>query len=61
VEILNYLAMLGFYKLPTDYLETFAGNVDRVTRVEVSRVFNRYLSPEKLVTVIVGPNQDGDE
>lgn len=60
-EILNYLAMLGFYKLPTDYLETFAGNVDRVTRAEVSRVFNRYLSPEKLVTVIVGPNQDGDE
>ncbi len=60
-EILNYLAMIGFYKLPIDYIETFAGNVGRVTPAEVSKVFNRYLSPEKLVTVIVGPNQDGDE
>ena len=60
-EILNYLAMLGFYKLPIDYLETFAGNVGRVTLAEVSKVFNRYFSPEKLVTVIVGPNQDSDE
>jgi zinc protease len=60
-EILNYLAMIGFYKLPIDYIETFAGNVGRVTPAEVSKVFNRYLSPKKLVTVIVGPNQDGDE
>jgi zinc protease len=60
-EILNYLAMLGFYKLPIDYLETFAGNVGRVTRAEASKVFNQYFSPKKLVTVIIGPNQDGDE
>ena len=60
-EILNYLAMLGFYRLPIDYLETFAGNVGLVTRSEASKVFKRYFSPEKLVTVIVGPNQDGNE
>ena len=60
-EILYYLAMIGFYRLPIDYLETFAENVGRVTRAEASKVFKRYFSPEKLVTVIVGPNLDGDE
>ncbi len=60
-EILNYLAMLGFYKLPNNYLDTFPKKVEAITRQEASKTFNRYFSSEKLVTVIVGPEQVSEE
>ena len=54
-EILGYLAVIGFYGLPLDYLETFNSKVEQVTIDDIKDAFKRRLSPDKFVTVTVGP------
>jgi zinc protease len=46
--------LIGYYKLPLDYLDQFVKNVDKVTLAEVNSAFKRRIDPEKMVTVIVG-------
>ena len=53
-KILDYLAMIGFYKLPLNYLDEYNKNVAKVTTAQIKEVFNRRLKPENFVTVIVG-------
>jgi zinc protease len=53
-KILNYVAVIGYYKLPLDYLDTFNNNVEEVTIDNIKDAFKRRLSPEKFVTVRVG-------
>jgi zinc protease len=53
-SIVEYLAMIGFYGLPLDYLDTFVGKIESVTRAQIKDAFKRRLQPEKFVTVIVG-------
>ena len=53
-NILNYLALIGFYDLPLDYLETFNENVRKVTVEDVKRAFKKHMSPDRMVTVLVG-------
>ncbi|MGV6809272.1 MAG: M16 family metallopeptidase [bacterium] len=53
-DIVEYLAMIGFYNLPLDYLNTFTQNIDKITQTEILEAFKRRLSPEKMLTVIVG-------
>ena len=53
-KILNYVVVIGFYKLPLDYLETFNDNVEAVTIESIKDAFKRRLSPDKLVMVKVG-------
>ena len=53
-EILEYLGMIGFYRLPIDYLTTFPHHVAQVTADEVRSAFQRRLNPEKMVLVVVG-------
>lgn len=56
-KILDYLAMIGFYKLPLNYLDEYNKNVAKVTAAQIKEAFNRRLKPEHFVTVIVGdPN-----
>lgn len=56
-KILEYLAVIGFYKLPLNYLDEYNKNVASVTALQVKDAFNRRLKPENFVTVIVGdPN-----
>ncbi len=47
--------MIGFYGLPNDYLETFNASVNAVTVDQIKDAFKRRLSPDKFVTVMVGP------
>jgi zinc protease len=54
-NIMSYVAMIGFYGLPLDYLSTFNGRIDAVTADDVRRVFARHIHPQRLVTVMVGP------
>ena len=56
-KILDYLAMIGFYKLPLNYLDTFNDQVSKVTAAQIKEAFNRRIKTEKMVTVIVA----GDE
>jgi zinc protease len=56
-KILDYLAVIGFYKLPLNYLDEFNKNVAKVTTAQIKEAFNRRIKPENFVTVIVGdPN-----
>ena len=53
-EILGYLSMIGFYKLPLSYLDDFNRKVNQVTAAQVKDAFNRRVHPEKFVSIIVG-------
>lgn len=53
-KILEYLSVIGFYKLPLDYLDTFNANIAAVTAQQVHDAFKRRIDPNTMVTVIVG-------
>lgn len=53
-KIVEYIAMIGFYDLPLDYLETFADRVAAVTAEQVRDAFRRRVDVSGLVTVVVG-------
>jgi zinc protease len=53
-KILDYLAMIGFYNLPLDYLDTWVDQVNAVDVAAVRQAFARTINPDALVTVVVG-------
>jgi len=53
-KILDHLAVIGFYRLPLDYLDTYPRRVEAVTAEEIRAAFRRRIDPERLVTVVVG-------
>lgn len=53
-KLLDYLALIGFYNLPLDYLDTYARHVEQVTLAQIKDAFQRRIKPEQMVTVIVG-------
>jgi len=56
-KIIQYLAVIGFYGLPLDYLETFNDKVMAVTPEQIRDAFQRRVHPDVMATVIVGGNQ----
>lgn len=50
----EYVAMIGFYNLPLDYLNTFSAKVKEVSLEEIQDAWQRRILPEKFVTVTVG-------
>jgi zinc protease len=57
-KIHDYLALIGFYDLPSDYLETFVANIERVTAADIKAAFARRVYPDRLVTVVVGADHN---
>lgn len=53
-EIAETLAMMGFYRLPTDWLERYPERVRAVTLGQVKDAFARRVYPDALVQVRVG-------
>jgi zinc protease len=53
-KIIEYLAVIGFYDLPLDYLDTFTANVEAVTAEQIRDAFRRRVHPDRMVTVQVG-------
>jgi len=53
-DIIGYIAMIGFYDLPLNYLDTFADTINAVTREQVVDAFKRRIDPNKMLTIIVG-------
>ncbi len=53
-DIIGYLAMIGFYGLPLDYLDTFTNTINNISRDEVMDAFKRRVHPDKMLTIIVG-------
>lgn len=53
-EIVQYIAMMGFYDLPLDWLDTLVGKIEAVTPEQVRAAFARRVDPDKLLVVRVG-------
>lgn len=53
-NIVEYLAMIGFYDLPLDYLDTFVANINAITVDKIRDAFKRRLQTERFSTVVVG-------
>jgi zinc protease len=53
-KILGHLAMIGYYQLPLNYLDTWSANVAKVTATQVRDAFNRKIALDRLSTIVVG-------
>lgn len=53
-KVSDYVAMIGFYGLPLDYLDTFNEKVEAVTAEDIKRAFQSRLRLEQFQTVLVG-------
>jgi zinc protease len=53
-KIIEYLAVIGFYDLPLDYLDRFSERVEAVTKEQIRDAFKQRVDPQGLVTVQVG-------
>ena len=60
-DIIEYLAMIGFYGLPLDYLDKYTQRVMDVTVRQIREGFQQKLSPDQMVTVLVGPPDQEEE
>lgn len=53
-KIVDYLAVIGFYDLPLDYLDNFNANILAVTREHIQDAFKRRVKPNNMTRIIVG-------
>lgn len=53
-EKVQYLAMIAFYQLPRNHLETFISRVEAVTAAQIREAFQKRIDLDKMVTVMVG-------
>lgn len=59
-KIAAYVAMIGFYGLPLDYLHTFNEKVENVTVEQIKLAFKEKLDPKRMITVMVGNKNTTD-
>lgn len=55
-DIVENLAVIGFYDLPLDYLDTYNAHIEAVTLEQIKSVFQQRVHPDKMSTIIVGPD-----
>jgi zinc protease len=53
-DIAEYLAVIGFYDLPLDYLDTFVDKIQAVSVEQIRDAYRRRVEPERMLTVVVG-------
>ena len=53
-NIVEYIAMMGFYDYPLDYLDTFIDKVNAVTAEDIRDAFRRRVNPDAFLVVTVG-------
>ncbi len=58
-KLMGYLAMMGFYDLPDDYLQTFVEQVESVSTSDARKAMQRRIKMDKMVTIIVGDLANG--
>lgn len=62
-KIVRYLAVIGFYELPLDYLDVFPERIRALSAEQIQDAFRRRVDPERLAVVAVGgtPEPPGAE
>jgi zinc protease len=53
-KILEYLSLIGFYRLPPTYLDDFPARIEAVTLAQVNDAWRRRIDPARMITVVVG-------
>ncbi len=53
-KLLGNISNIAWYDLPTNYLDTWTAQIDKVTAQDVKAAMAAKLQPEKMVTVILG-------
>ena len=56
-KLASYVAMIGFYDMPLDYLDTFQQKVEQVTVASITDAFKRQINPQLLQTITVGKSE----
>jgi zinc protease len=57
-ELAGYVAMIGFYEMPLDYLDTFQQKTEQVTVASITEAFKRRVNPQLLQTITVGKSAE---
>jgi len=55
-DLLGYVSSIGFHDLPHDYLAQFMERVEAMDRQAVQQALRSQLDPERMITVLVGPD-----
>ena len=53
-SMIDYLSMIGYYRLPLDYLDTWTNRIEAISHEQVVKAFQNRLDPDRMITVIVG-------
>ncbi|XID75783.1 insulinase family protein [Alkanindiges sp. WGS2144] len=59
-SVLGYLGMMGFYNLPDTYLADYPQKIAAVSAQDIQRVTNKYIQPDRMLTVVVGQAFDSN-
>ena len=59
-KIAEYLAVIGFYDLPLDYLSQFTTKVEAVSVKQIRDAYQRRVHPDRMVTITVGGPSNSD-
>ncbi|HEY6333145.1 MAG TPA: pitrilysin family protein, partial [Blastocatellia bacterium] len=54
-QVAQFLVDAETYKLPYDYLDKYPGHIREVTISDVKKVADKYIDPDRMTTVVVGP------
>jgi len=57
-KLAGYVAMIGFYDMPLDYLDTFQQKVEQVTVASITDAFKHRVNPQLLQTITVGKSAE---
>lgn len=60
-ELAGYVAMIGFYDLPLDYLDNFQKKIEQVTVASTTDAFKRRVNLQLLQTITVGRTERKSE
>ena len=52
-KIQDYLAIIGFYRLPLTYLDDFPDQIERVTLEQIKDAWRRRIHPDRMATVVI--------
>lgn len=59
--ILQVITLMGYYRLPLDYLANFKARINAVTLAQIQAALKRHIHPDQFVTVLVGNNTQSND
>jgi predicted Zn-dependent peptidase len=60
-QILGQQMLYAYYGLPSDFLDRYRDNIEKVTTEATARVAKKYIDPDNMVLLVVGKSADFDK